>query len=114
MHGGPNHLDLERNQRIEVVVERIAKRRSEHDGAGWPGLVVVVHDLGKPFQVKLPVHVGGFAHGGHVEIAVVVVADVLLVEPGDVVEAEFALIGDGFAHVPIGDQLHAVGVGVDG
>ena len=46
----------------------------------------------------------------HVEVAVVVVPDVLLVEPRDIGGA--ALLRFGVPHVPVGDQLHAVRVGV--
>ena len=45
VHGGADHFDAQRHQRIEVVVERIAERRDEDHGAGGAGLVVVVHDL---------------------------------------------------------------------
>ena len=40
-------------------------------------------------------------------------ADVLLPEARDVV-GSLALLGNRLAHVPVGDQLHAVGVGVHG
>ena len=49
----------------------------------------------------------------HVEVAVVVVADVLLIEPRQAAGAAL-LLRSGVAHVPVGHQLHAVGIGVHG
>ena len=50
--GGSERLDPQWHQRIVDVVERVAERRREHDGARGPGLVVVVHDL----RIPVPVH----------------------------------------------------------
>ena len=119
MHGGPDHFDAEGDERVEVVVEGIAEGRHEDDGAGGAGLVVVVDDLREPLVEHLPVHVGGFRHVGHVEIAIVVVADVLGVEPRQLVHAALARLFErrvgilGAAHVPVGDEVLAVGVGLD-
>ncbi len=110
VHGGADHFDAERHQRIEVVVERIAEGRDEDHGAGGSGLVVVVHDLRKPLDEQLAVHVGGFLHVGHVEIAIVVVADVLGVESRQAVHGALERVL--LAHVPVGDQFLAVGVGL--
>ena len=84
MHGGADGFDIERHERVEVVIERIAKRRHEDDCAGGACLVVVVDNFRKPFNEQLLVHVGAFGHVGHVEIAIVVVADVVLEENGEV------------------------------
>ena len=54
----------------------------------------------------------GFGLGDHVEIAVVVVADVFLVEAGDAAHRPFFRVG--FPHVPVGDELQAVGIDRDG
>ena len=80
---GADRVDAERNQRIEVVVERIAERRREQHRAGRAGLMMVVHDRGEPLAIHHPVRVHALRHVHHVEVAVVVVADVLLVEPRD-------------------------------
>ena len=112
MHGRTHQLDEIRNERIEIVVERIAEGRGEHHRSGGSGLVMVVHDLRKPFVVKLAIDVGGFLHVGHVEIAIVVVADVFLPKARNVLER--ALAGVGLAHVPVGNQFHAVRIGVRG
>ena len=74
--------------------------------------MVVVHDLRKPLDEKLAIDVGGFLHIGHVEIAVVIVADVFLPKARDVLKR--ALGGLGLAHIPVGNQLHAVRVGMGG
>ncbi len=44
-HHGADQIDIGRDLRVEVVVERITERRCEHHRAGRPGLVMVVHDL---------------------------------------------------------------------
>ena len=112
MHGGPHHLDTERDQRVVVVVERIPKRRREQHGSRRTSLVVVVDDLREPLANHDSGEVLGLRLAHHVEIAVVVVPDVFLVEPGDVVDRAPQRVG--LPHVPAGDELHAVGVGVDG
>ena len=52
------------------------------DCTGRAGLMMVVHDLWKPLDEHLAVHVRGFGHVGHVGITIVVVADVFVVELG--------------------------------
>ena len=117
VHGRPHQLDSQRDQRIEVVVERVAERRHENHRSGGSGLVVVVHHLRKPLQEKLVVHVGGFRHVGHVEVAVVVVPDVLGVEPRQPAHGAFERLLQRRiqllrpAHVPVGDQFLPVRVG---
>ncbi len=93
---------------VEVTVG-VAEGRHEDDGACGAGLVVVVDDLRVPDAGEDAVDVGGLGLIAGEEVAVVVVADVLLPEAGDAVEQ--ALGGVGVAHVPVGDELHAVGVG---
>ena len=106
MHGRTHRFDTERDERIEVVIEGIAKRRHEDHGAGWSGLVMVVHDLRKPLEEHLTVHVRGLRHVRHVEIAVVVVADVVLKQERQ--PAQAALRRVLLAHVPIRYQLLAI------
>src|SRR6185369_12903776 len=48
VHRGPHKVDSKWNQRIEIVVERIAKRRREKHGAYGSGLMMIVNDLRKP------------------------------------------------------------------
>ncbi len=79
---------------------------------GRPGLVVVVHDLREPLVVHDAVHVLRLGLGVGVEVAVVVVADVLLVQPRQAGQTTVSS-GPWLAHVPVGDQVHAVGIGVD-
>ena len=119
MHRGAHHFDTQRHQRIEVVVKRIAERRNEDYRAGGSGLVVVVHDLRKPLQEQLAIHIGGFLHVGHVEIAIVVVTDVLGVEARQIIHVALVLRTQrsiqlfAAAHIPVGDEFLAVGVGLD-
>jgi len=101
-----------RNQRVEVVVERIAEGRRKHHRAGGAGLVVVVHDLREPLLVHHAIHVGGFVERRHVEVAVVIVTGVLLVQHRNA--ARGALLRDGIPHVPVGHQFHPVRIRVHG
>ena len=70
-------------ERIEVVVERIAERRREQNSAGGSSLVVIVDDLRMPRAIENAVYRLRFRLRRHEGIAVVVVADVLLVETRD-------------------------------
>ena len=110
VHGGADLVERVDDQRIEDVVEGIAEGRREHHRAGRAGLVMVVHDLREPLAVEDPVDVHRLRLVHHVEVAVVVVADVLLVEPRQLAGAAILLVR--LAHVPVGDQLHAIGIGV--
>src|SRR5678815_3382030 len=54
VHGRGNEIQLHRNERVEVEVERIAERRREHHRARGPGLVMIVDDLREPLVVRDP------------------------------------------------------------
>ena len=74
--------------------------------------MMVVDDLREPLVVQDAVHVDRLGLARHVEVAVVVVADVLLVsarQPDERAQQRIAL-----AHVPVRDELVAVRVGVHG
>ena len=76
-----DEVDLDRHLRVEVVVERIAERRREHDRAGGSGLVMVVDDLRETTRWNMTrFMLVGLGQVRHVEIAVVVVAGVLVVQ----------------------------------
>ena len=109
MDRGADDINAGDNGLVKEVVRRVAERRREHHRTGRARLVVVVHDLREPGQVHPPVHVRGLVLVRDVEVAVVVVADVLLVEARDVHPAR---LGIGVLHVPVGDELHAVRVRV--
>src|SRR5437773_2173814 len=70
---------------------------------------MVVDDLGIPHAGEDAVDVGGFGLIAGEEVAVVIVADVFLPEARHAVELALGWVG--VAHVPVGDQLHAVGIG---
>ena len=112
VHGRAHLVEHVHDQRVVHVVERIAEGRREHHRAGGPRLVVVVDDLREPLAVEHAADVLGLRLVHHVEVAVVVVPDVLLVEARNLTGA--ALFRFGVAHVPVGHQLHAIGVGVRG
>ena len=110
MHGGADGLDLERHQRVVVKVEGVAEGWHEDDGSRRPGLVVVVHDLRVPLAEEDAGDIGRFRHVVHVEVAVVVVADVLGPEARGALAGAVhdALSGVGLAHVPLGDEVVSV------
>ncbi len=112
VHGGADGLDLQGDERVVVVVEGVAEGRHEDDGAEGAGLVMVVHDLWIPLAEEDAAHVGALGHVVHVEVAVVVVADVVLPEARCAAGRAFgdAFFGYRLAHVPVGDEVHAVGV----
>ncbi len=83
VHRRTNQVQTRNDQRVEVVVGRIAERRCEHHRPRRTRLMMVVHDLRKPLDVHRPVHVLRLGLRRHVEIAIVVVADVLLVQSGN-------------------------------
>ncbi len=111
MHRRADHVDADRDERIEVVVERIAERRREHHRTGRTGLVMVVDDLREPLEVLNPRDVHRLGLIQHVEVTIVVVTDVLLIETRDV---HVALERVRVLHVPVRDELHPVRIRVNG
>ncbi len=110
-HRGADRVDAVDHQRVDVVVERIAKRRDEQHRAGGARLVMVVDDLREPLAIQHAVHVLRLGLSVSVEIAVVVVADVFLIEARQ--SRQRPVLRILVAHVPVGDQVHAVGIGVN-
>ena len=113
VHGGADEIELRRNERVVVVVERIAKWRREHHRAGGSGLVMVVHDLREPLVVEHAIHVRALGLTRHVEVAIVVVPDVFLVQARDAGPLA-ALLRRRVPHVPARHQFHSVRVRVHG
>ena len=108
MHGRTHHLNPQRNQWIEIEIERIAKWRHENHCSRRPRLMMIVNDLRKPFQEHLPVHAGSFRHVRHIEITIVVVPDVLVIKLRKALQTALQRVR--FAHVPVGNQFLAIGV----
>ncbi|MNS72220.1 hypothetical protein D3C72_1056220 [compost metagenome] len=108
VHGRADFRQGAHDQRVVVVVKRVAEGRHEDHRPGGRRLVVVVDDLREPLAEELAVDVGRLGHGRQVVVAVVIVADVLLVQDRD--RGELALQRVLVAHVPVGDQLHPVRV----
>ena len=111
VHVRAERLQAEDEQRVEIVVVGVALRRGPDDGAGRPALVVVVENLRQPVVVEDAVDVLRLGLSRREEVAVVVVADVLLIEPRQARGAALQRIR--IPHVPIGDEVVAVRVGVD-
>ena len=80
-HRAADQVDAAHHLRVDVGVERVGKRRHEHPRRRPSRLVLVVHDLRQPVLVQQRVDDAGLGLRLHVGVAVVVVADVLLVEP---------------------------------
>jgi hypothetical protein len=112
VHRRTNEVDADRDERIEVVVEWVAEGRREHHGARGTRLVVIVHDLGIPLAVHLPVHVLGLRLRRAEEITVVVVTDVLLIELRNP-RTHPALLRVRVFHVPVGGKIVPVRIGMD-
>ena len=108
VHRRAKLLKLGHDDRGVIIVERIAERRDEHHHAGGAGLVLVEDDLREPFAEQHPVDRHRLRHLRHEAVAVVIVADVFLVETRE--RFELALRRIGVAHVPVGDQLQPVGI----
>ena len=70
--------------------------------------MVVVDDLREPIPEKDPVDRFGFWQRRHVKVPVVVVARVFVVELWNPIGRTPVRLA--FAHVPVGDELHAVGI----
>ena len=109
VHGVGERVGLVDDQRLVVEVVGIAKRRNEHHRADGPGLVLVIVELREPVAIHRLVDVGRLGLCGGVAVAIVVVADILLVEDRNRLGADLVRV----AHVPVGDQLQPVGIGVD-
>ena len=106
VHGHAHLLQGGHDQGVIVEIEGVAERRHEHHHAGGAGLVLVEDDLREPLVEQLPVDVGRLSHLRHVAVAIVVVADVLLVEARNALELTLQRIV--VAHVPVRHQFHAV------
>ena len=106
-HRAAHQVDPSDDLRVDVRVERVGKRRHEHPRRRPPRLVLVVHDLGQPLLVEQRVDDAGLGLRLHVRVAVVVVADVLLVQPRHraVLVRRVQVLA-----VPVDDHVHAVGV----
>src|SRR5215510_814000 len=106
MHCRAHQINAQRDERVEVVIERITEWRGEHDRSRGPGLMMVVNYPGKPFMIEDPVNRLAFRLGGKIEIAIVVMSDILLIEPGKTRSRSFGRVR--IAHIPVGNQFHTV------
>ena len=104
----PIRLTSRQIQRMDVGVHRLGVRRHEDARRGLAHLVLVEPDLREPLAVDRARHRARLLLREHEPVAVVVVADVVVVEPGH----PAALVAR--AHVlavPLG--LHGLAVGVE-
>ena len=104
-------LQAQDEQWIQVVVVRVALRRGPDDRAGGSALVMVVENLRQPVVIEDAVDVFGLGLRRREEVAVVVVADVFLVQARQAGGAAPQRIG--IPHIPVGDEVVAVRVRVD-
>ena len=88
-HGGADGVEAGHDEGVEYIIKRVAVGRSGEDRAGGSCLVVVIHDLGDPFDEELAAHVPGLLQVKHVEVTVVIVAGIFFPKPrGDVLTSE--------------------------
>ena len=80
-HVDAEHVEPARHQRMNVARDRLGERRDEDARGERRRLVMAVENHRIPFQFRAR-HVARFQHVVHVAVAVVVVADVFLVEIG--------------------------------
>ena len=111
VHRRADHVESHHDHGIEVVVERVAERRREDHRAGGTGLVMVVHDDRMPLPEHEVIDVLRLVQIRHERITIVVVARVLVVQQRDVHVARERVV---VLHVPVRDELHAVGIRVHG
>ncbi len=109
VHRGAYGFYAEHDERVIEVAVRVAEGRHEDDCACGACLVMVVDDLRIPDAGEDAVDVGGLGLVAGEEVAIVIVADVLLPETRHAVEQALGRVR--VAHVPAGDELHAVGIG---
>ena len=95
------------NHGLDVERQRVGLRRHEHARPGRAHLVLVEKDLREPAVVEDVVDDLRLHLCKHVVVAVVVVADVVVVEPG---EAAALILGASVLVVPVDDHHLAVGI----
>ena len=108
-HVGADAVGHAEDQRVDLGVEGVGLGRDEHPRSGGAHLVLVEKDLREPAVVEHVVDDLGFLLGQGVEIAVVVVADIVVVEPRHLAAL---VLGAEPLVVPVDD--HDLAVGVDG
>ena len=106
-HLGPDVADGAHDQRIDIGIDRIDKGRNEQTRALRAHLVHVVEDLREPLTVQDIGDEPSLALGDHEPVAVVVVADIRMVEPRN--RPAFPR-GAEPPPVPLRDDLLAVGI----
>ena len=106
-HVGADQIGLAPDQRVHVGIDGIGERRDEHARAGGAHLVLVDEHLRVPLVVHGAGQVLGLDLREHEPVAVVVVADVVVIQPRQppplVLRAEVLA-------VVVGDHRLAVGI----
>ncbi len=110
MHRCTQRLDTQQHRGVEIVIVWVAERRGVHHGSGRAALVMVVEQLWEPLVIQDAIDVLRLLLRGREELAIVVVADVFLVEARQAHKR--ARPGVAHAHVPVGHQVVAVRIGV--
>ena len=107
-HVGSDEVDAPPDERLDVGDGRVHERRDEQAGFVGAHLVLVEVNLGEPVMVQDLVDGPGFREVGHEPVAVVVVAGVIVIQPGHFPALEFR--PEVFL-VPVDFHLVAVGIG---
>ena len=106
-HRRTHHVDARRHPGMDVRVDRIGEWRQEDTRPSRPCLVVVVDDLREPLAVQNSRHRTGLRHVVHEPVAVVVVADIVMVELGRPRRLERCLE---ILSIPIGNDVEPIRV----
>jgi hypothetical protein len=92
---------------VHVGIDGIGEGRDEHARPLGAHLVLVDEDLRIPLVIDGAIEGAGLELGEHVPVAIVVVAGVVMVEPG---QASAVVLGAGVFAVVVDDHLLAVGI----
>ena len=107
-YGGSDEILPSEKERREVEVCRLAVGRDENEGGEGRCLVMVVKNVGVPIMMDDAVKALGLWNTEHEGVAVVVMADVFLIEPREGTR----LVGSAQVFgVPFGDNVHPIRVG---
>ena len=110
---GPRHpladeVDAAHDAHIDILVDRIDVRRHRQSHAVAALLMHIVEHLRKILAVERRADVAALLLRHHVPVTIVVVADVLVIEPRH--RSAFERCAESFL-VPVDHHLHAVGIG---
>ena len=106
-HGRAHEIVAAMDERIDELGDGIGVGRNVNARTVFAHLMLVEPELRKPFVVDHAVYVFGFDLREHEPVAVVVVADVVMIEVGHLAAL---VLGAEIFSVPLGDHDFAIGI----